>query len=124
MSNATTAHSYSAILVMDSRKVQSIIRPSSPLGGWSRLYSAGPYYLDMSFRLDGDDLRLLGRVVSRHKQALDGGTIRLCELGGHTTEHDLEPTGQFTLTLSSRQAYGLEVLLDGDTVKVGRLELR
>ena len=123
MSNAAHPHNYSAILVMDSRKARSIARPYPPLGGWSKLYHAGPYYLDMSFRPDGDDLRLSGRVVSRYNQVMSEGTIRLHQSGGNTTEYALEPTGQFTLTLSGDQSYGLEVVLDGDTVKVNRLEL-
>jgi hypothetical protein len=97
MSNALTYQNYSAILVMDSRKVRSIPRQSTLLSGWSRLYHAGPYYLDMSFKPDGDDLHLLGRVVSRLNQATQKGTIRLHQPGGSTTEYALEPTGPMAL---------------------------
>jgi hypothetical protein len=54
---------FEAVLVMDSRDATSSLRSQAFAAGWSRLYQAGAYYLDLSLKQDGDHTVLMGHVL-------------------------------------------------------------
>ena len=122
MSNKSDSHSYSAILVLDSSKTQVMKSSGIPITGWTRLYHAGPYHLDVNLRLEDQHLRLWGRVVNRLAQGVPTGWIRLRHTNHVTGEIPLEASGHFSLFLDEPSKYSLEVMLGNDTVMLKGLE--
>lgn len=122
MSNNSDSHSYSAILVLDSSKTQIMKSSGIPITGWTRLYHAGPYHLDVNLRIEDRHLRLWGRVVNRLAHAVPQGLIRLRHTNRITGEIPLEASGHFSLLLDEPSKYSLEVKLGNDTVLLKGLE--
>lgn len=115
---------FSAILVMDSRKMVRAMRSQNPiLTGWSRLYQAGPYYLDMSFKPEPEGLRLLGMVASTKIKAFGDAQIRLRQDDGNWIENPLESSGRFAVSVDQDQSCCLEVQIGQDVISLSNLDL-
>ncbi len=120
----TPPQTHSAILVMDSRKlIRSVRNQSVPLGGWSRLYQAGPFYLDMSLHLENNSVRLMGHMVGHKTKPFNSGLVRLKRSSGEWLEKPLEPSGRFSLALEPQEEYSLEFVLDNQNISLSKLEL-
>lgn len=115
---------FSAILVMDSRKMVRALRSQNPpLSGWSRLYQAGPYYLDMSFKPETEGIRVLGQVASTKAKEFAEAPIRLYQDGGESLEGILEPTGRFAFSLAQTLPCCLEVEIGQEIIRLDGLDL-
>lgn len=124
MKVAIASQTHSAILVMDSRNLIRPIRTqAAPSSGWSRLYQAGPFYLDISLRLVESEARLMGHMVSQKTPAFINGIVRLKRSSGEWLEKPLENTGRFTLALEPQEVYSLEFVIDNQNVNLSKLDL-
>jgi hypothetical protein len=112
-----------AILVMDSRNVNLAVRHQAQASmGWSRLYQAGPYYLDVSLKPGEKEARLVGQVVSQDPSKLAEGMVHLTQPSGLTTQA-LEPSGRFSFSITPDHTaqYSIEVELGGEKIYIERL---
>jgi hypothetical protein len=100
---------FEAVLVMDSRDTTSSVRSQAFAGGWSRLYQAGAYYLDLSLKQDGNHTVLMGHVLPPVGEHQVKGAVRIA-----LTEQasNIGPAGDFRLEIQPGEAQGLEVELE------------
>jgi hypothetical protein len=115
---------FDAVLVMETLNSSVGLRTQAFTGGWSRLYQAGDYYLDLSFKPDAKTAVLTGRLLPSTPQERLEGRVELRPItGGDGIEAPLEESGEFRLecALSGRQA--LMVDLQGMMLRVEPIEL-
>jgi hypothetical protein len=102
---------FEAVLVMDSRDTTSSVRSQAFAGGWSRLYQAGAYYLDLSLKQDGDHTVLMGHVLPPVGEHQVKGQVRISEQGGEK-DSNIGPAGDFRLEVKMGELQSLEVELE------------
>jgi hypothetical protein len=102
---------FEAVLVMDSRDTTSSVRSQAFAGGWSRLYQAGAYYLDLSLKQDGDHTVLMGHVLPPVGEHQVKGLVRIAEVGGQK-DSSIGPAGDFRLEVQIGELQSLEVELE------------
>ncbi len=102
---------FEAVLVMDSRDTTSSVRSQAFAGGWSRLYQAGAYYLDLSLKQDGDHTVLMGHVLPPVGEYQVTGLVRIAQVGGDK-DSSIGPAGDFRLEVKLDEFQGLEVELE------------
>ncbi len=102
---------FEAVLVMDSRDTTSSVRSQAFAGGWSRLYQAGAYYLDLSLKQDGDHTVLMGHVLPPVGEHQVKGQVRISEQGGEK-DSNIGPAGDFRLEVKMGELQALEVELE------------
>jgi len=111
---------FEAVLVMDSRDATSSVRSQAFTAGWSRLYQAGAYYLDLSLKQDGDHTVLMGHVLPPVGEHQVKGRVRMAQLEGEV-DSNIGPAGDFRLRVDPGQLNGLEVELETVRLMVGDL---
>ncbi len=102
---------FEAVLVMDSRDTSSSVRSQAFAGGWSRLYQAGAYYLDLSLKQDGDHTVLMGHVLPPVGEHQVKGLVRIAEVEGQK-DSSIGPAGDFRLEVKMGEFQALEVELE------------
>ncbi len=115
---------FNAVLVMETLNSSLGLRTQAFTGGWSRLYQAGDYYLDLSFKPDVKNAVLTGRLLPSTPQERLEGRVELRPVtGGDGVETPLEESGvfRFECSLSGKQA--LMVDLQGVMLRVEPIEL-
>jgi len=110
-----------AILVMDSRKTSHAIRSQNFSGAWSQLYKAGNFYLDLSLKPQNDGAILQGHIVAEPGQDTNGLVFVRTDQANQSIA--ISPTGSFRLALQEPGQYGLEIVLQDQVVRVGKLEV-
>ena len=109
-----------AVLVMETPNSNSGLRRQAFAGGWSRLYQAGAYYLDLSLKQDGDHTVLMGHVLPPVGEHQVKGRVRMAQLEGEV-DSNIGPAGDFRLRVDPGQLNGLEVELETVRLMVGDL---
>lgn len=113
-----------AVLVMETHNSNSGLRRQAFAGGWSRLYQAGDYYLDLSFKPETQNAVLLGRLLPSTPQERLEGRVELRPLaGGDGIETPLEASGEFRFECSTSGEHALMVDLQGTTLRVQPIEM-
>jgi hypothetical protein len=102
---------FEAVLVMDSRDTTSNVRSQAFAAGWSRLYQAGAYYLDLSLKQDGDHTVLMGHVLPPVGEHQVKGAVRIAQDEGEQAS-SIGPAGDFRLEVKLGELQGLEVELE------------
>ncbi|WP_299426512.1 hypothetical protein [uncultured Meiothermus sp.] len=114
---------YQAILVMDSRKLSTPLRnQAQPRAGWSQLYQAGPYHVDLSLKWDDAGAHLVGQVISREHISFEQAQIYLKQDRGHL-QKPLDLSGRFSLNLGSVSDCSLEIRIQGGLVCLDSLKV-
>jgi hypothetical protein len=115
---------YSAVLVMETRDSNRGLRTQAFAGGWSRLYQAGDYYLDLSFKPEVKNAVLIGRLLPSTPQERLEGRVKLRPMtGGEGLEAPLEPSGVFRFECNVSGDQALMVDLQGTTLRVEPIEM-
>ncbi len=108
-----------AILIMSSEGTQQPGLRSAARTGWTKLFQAGDYYLDLSYKHDGQQGLLLGQVL--REGATTPHPARVALVGPHgiplQTEEVALNTG-FRMVLDDVAAHRLELTLDQTTFDV------
>lgn len=113
-----------ATLVMDSRGRLTPVRNQAFAAGWSRLYHAGHYYLDLSLKAEQKQQVLWGRVLPSTVEMHLEGQVRLqASAGGKPRLATLTESGEFRLVFDTSGQHELLIELPGVTVRVQGLEL-
>ena len=102
---------FEAVLVMDSRDAAPSVRSQAFAAGWSRLYQAGAYYLDLSLKQDGDHTVLMGHVLPPVGEHQVKGLVRVTQAHGNM-DSNIGPAGDFRLRVDMGVMQGLEVELE------------
>lgn len=102
---------FEAVLVMDSRDAAPSVRSQAFSAGWSRLYQAGAYYLDLSLKQDGDHTVLMGHVLPPVGEHQVKGLVRVSQTEGEI-DSNIGPAGDFRLRVDMGTLQGLEVELE------------
>ena len=106
-----------AVLIMDSRETTTSVRSQAFVGGWSKLYQAGTYYLDLSLKMDGQAAVLMGHVLPPVGEHQVRGRVRV-----NRTQTDLGPAGDFRIEIDPVQLKNLEVELENIALAVRDLD--
>lgn len=114
---------FEAVLVMDSRDTTSSVRSQAFTAGWSRLYQAGAYYLDLSLKQDGDQTVLMGHVLPPVGEHQVKGQVRVAQLEGEQGS-SIGPAGDFRLEVKLEALQGLEVELETVRLTISDLGLQ
>jgi hypothetical protein len=114
---------FEAILVMDSRDAAPTVRSQAFAAGWSRLYQAGAYYLDLSLKQDGDQTVLMGHVLPPVGEHQVKGQVRIAQLTGEKAS-SIGAAGDFRVEVDLSQLQGLEVELETVRLTVSDLGLQ
>jgi len=101
---------FEAVLVMDSREATPSVRSQAFVAGWSRLYQAGAYYLDLSLKRDGERAVLMGHVLPPVGEHHLKGRVRIGQVEGETSK--VGPAGDFRLEVDLGSSQSLEVELE------------
>lgn len=107
-----------AILIMTSKHSPSGLRTTTGTG-WSKLYLAADYYLDLSYKRNGQQAFLIGQVLHKDGVSFSTGTATLLDPQGvplQTTE--LTPKAGFRLAVGDLTAHRLELTLDQTTFDI------
>jgi hypothetical protein len=114
-----------AALVMDSRGSLTPLRTQAFAVGWSRLYHAGHYYLDLSLKPESKQVVLLGRLLPEMLDARLEGQVRLqAASGGKPRMVRLEAPGEFRFLCDTPGQHELLIELQNVIVRVHGLDLR
>ena len=105
-----------AVLVMDSRQLNPSVRSQAFVGGWSKLYQAGSYYLDLSLKMDGEGAVLMGHVLPPVGEHQVRGRVRV-----NAVVAELGVAGDFRVEVEVRELRGLEVELENVALSVSDL---
>jgi hypothetical protein len=108
---------FDAKLVMDSRETVTSVRSQAFVGGWSKLYQAGAYYLDLSLKMDGQAAVLLGHVLPPVGEHQVKGRVRLDE----RHEVTIGNAGDFRIEVHPDRIGKLEVELEAAHLVVSNL---
>jgi predicted RecB family nuclease len=108
---------------MDSRKTSLAVRHQNFTEGWSQLYKAGDFYLDLSLKPDHHKAYLQGYLVADPAQ--------LTQVQGRTLLHNehaqltaaLSLTGSFRLEVPQGGTYQLEIALQDQVIRLDRIEI-
>jgi hypothetical protein len=106
-----------AVLITDSREMASSVRSQAFIGGWSKLYQAGTYYLDLSLKMDGQAAVLLGHVLPPVGEHQVKGRVRV-----NRTQTELGSVGDFRIEVDAVQLKNLEVELENVALTVRDLD--
>ena len=113
-----------AILIMETRTPKAGLRMQAFTGGWSRLYQAGDYYLDLTFKPDAKNAVLLGRLLPSSPQERLEGRVELVPVaGGDGFEAPLHASGEFRFDCNASGEHALMVDLHGTTLRVQPIEM-
>ncbi|GIW23854.1 hypothetical protein [Meiothermus sp.] len=121
--NLQPALVHRAILVMDSRTVRTPLRRrAQPKSGWSQLYQAGPYHLDLSLKWEEAEACLVGQVISG--ESVDFGQAQAYLTQGSEQVHTpLDGSGRFSFRLESVDDCSLRVHIRDEMVCLEALKL-
>ena len=113
---------FEAVLIMDSQATGSSVRSQAFSTGWSRLYHAGEYYLDLSLKQVGDRSVVMGYVLPPVGEHQVEGRVRIVHLAGETGSV-IGAAGDFRLEMNRCALHGLEVQLPTVLLSVGDLSI-
>lgn len=110
---------FEAVLVMDSREATPSVRSQAFIAGWSRLYQAGAYYLDLSLKRDGERAVLMGHVLPPVGEHQVRGQVRVGPIESEASK--VGPAGDFRLEVDLGSLRSLEVELETVRLTIGDL---
>ncbi len=114
---------YQAILVMDSRNVRTALRNmAQSRAGWSQLYQAGPYHVDLNLKWDDAGARLVGQVISRERISFEHAQVYLKQ-DVEQVQKPLDLSGRFSLDLATMGDCDLELHIQGEVICLDGLKL-
>lgn len=113
MATKRAAIRYTAELKLESSGLAPTVRSLSPVHGWSRLYQAGPYLIDLMLEPRRGGARLVGQVLPSDGIVDEDAGVRLLG-GGIERRTILEDGGGFIVDLPAGNAFDLEIDL-GET---------
>ncbi len=113
---------YTAVLVMDTRASTHTIRSAPGEQGWSRLYHAGPYHVDLSVKGDSETNRIVGQVVG-HRGIHQYGTGVQIELDGMPKNFHLDADGSFAFSIPKTPKCSLRFDLGDEVINLEQLVL-
>ena len=106
-----------AILVMDARSGESVRSGGVQGAGWTRLYKAQDYYLDMTLLRGQSDAVLMGQLISVQPETDVLGTVGIENQGSVP----LDSSGNFRMMLEPG-LHDLHIYLHNSLVVVRGLE--
>ncbi len=109
-----------AILIMTSEGANSPgLRTSATSAGWTRLYQAADYYLDLSYKHDGQQGLLLGQILCEGGASFGTAQVVLVGPGGVRQQTEgIAPNTGFRMVVGDLSAHHLELTLDQTTIQV------
>ena len=112
-----------ASLVIESRGFADDVRSSQSQLEWSKLFSAGEYYIDLSLRSEGDGFALKGQVLAvDSSRALPKGRAALTLASKAKVSEALNASGAFSLELDEADFSDLEITLSEAILRVAMTE--
>lgn len=99
---------YTAELRLESSGLAPTVRSLSYVHGWSRLYQAGPYLIDLMLEPRRGGARLVGQVLPPEGIVDDDAGVRL-RGGGIERRTILEDGGGFIVDLPAGDAFDLAI---------------
>lgn len=109
-----------AILIMSSEGTpQPGLRSAVPSAGWTKLFQAADYYLDLSYKHDGQQGLLLGQVLREGGTSFKSAKVALVDpQGRHLQTEEVAPNTGFRLVVGDVAPHRLELTLDQTTFDV------
>lgn len=98
-----------ATLIMESNGFAPSVRSATFTQRWSRLYQAGPYFLDMTLKPEGKGALLQGQVLHQDGAALPADALMVL---GSNGEARLGATGDFQFFIDEVSELSLEARLN------------
>lgn len=109
-----------AILIMTSEgATRPGLRSAAPSSGWTKLFQARDYYLDLSYKPDGEQGLLLGQVLREGGTSFGSAKVALVgPQGTHLQTEEVVPNTGFRMVVGDVAAHRLELTLDQTTFEV------
>ncbi len=108
-----------AILIMSSEGTQQPGLRSVARAGWTKLFQAADYYLDLSYKPDGQQGLLLGQVLREGGTSFNSARVALVgPQGAHLQTEEVTPNTGFRMAVGDVAAHRLELTLDQTTFDV------
>ncbi len=108
-----------AILIMSSEGTQQPGLRSAARAGWTKLFQAADYYLDLSFKHDGQQGLLLGQVLREGGTSFNSAKVALISPQGTRLQtEEVAPNTGFRLVVDDVADHRLELTLDQTTFDV------
>ncbi|GIW25287.1 hypothetical protein [Meiothermus sp.] len=108
-----------AILIMTTEKdVHPGLRSTASGPGWTRLYQAKDYYLDLSYKPEGKEGVLLGQLL---REGSSADPIKVALVGPKGTPlqtQEVLPNTSFRLAVGEIKTHHLEITLGQTTLEV------
>ncbi|MCX8088976.1 MAG: hypothetical protein ACK40N_12795 [Meiothermus ruber] len=107
-----------AILILTSEGTHPGLR-TAPGTGWTKLFQAADYYLDLSYKQDSEQGLLVGQVLREGGVSFSTGKATLLDPQGTPLQTaELTPKAGFRLTVGNLAEHRLELTLDQATFDV------
>jgi hypothetical protein len=109
-----------AILIMSSEGANRPgLRSAAPSPGWTKLFQAADYYLDLSYKHDGQQGLLLGQLLCEGGPSFSAAKVALISPQGTRLQtEEVAPNTGFRLVVDDVAAHHLELTLDQTTFDV------
>ncbi|MCX7783016.1 MAG: hypothetical protein N2318_05165 [Meiothermus sp.] len=109
-----------AILIMTSEgATRPGLRSAAPSSGWTKLFQARDYYLDLSYKHDGEQGLLLGQVLREGGASFGTAKVALLSPEGTSLQsEEIVPNTGFRMVVGDVTAHRLELTLDQTTFDV------
>ncbi|GIW33124.1 hypothetical protein [Meiothermus sp.] len=109
-----------AILIMTSEGPPGPgLRSAAPSSGWTKLFQARDYYLDLSYKHDGQQGLLLGQLLCEGKASVGAAKLTLVDPEGTPLQtEEVVPNTGFRLVVGDVAAHRLLLTLDQTTFEV------
>lgn len=109
-----------AILILTSEGASRPgLRSAAPSSGWTKLFQAKDYYLDLSYKHDGQQGLLLGQLLREGEASSTVAKIALVGPEGTPLQtKEVAPNTAFRLEVGDVAAHRLELTLDQTTFEV------
>lgn len=108
-----------AILIMASDGVtRPALRSTSHGSGWTKLFQARDYYLDLSYKHDGKQGLLLGQLLHEGGASCSAKVALISPEGTPLQIEEVAPNTGFRMVVNDVTAHRLELTLDQATIEV------
>lgn len=121
--NDRTPHE--AILLMESFGLAPDVRSTSfsSIKVWSKLYQAGPYFVDLMLRPGASALALRGEIMTESSTVPSEVTVTLRDHHGNAVSSTRASDGAFELEVERQGIYRLDVAFGRELLCLSELEV-
>lgn len=108
-----------AVLIMSSDgATRPGLRSAATGSGWTKLFQARDYYLDLSYRHDGQQGLLLGQLLREGGASCSAKVALVSPEGTPLQIEEVVPNTGFRMVVGDLAAHRLELTLDQTTIEV------